>query len=194
MEGQIIILTTLNPIKEIVRIESNFNGATSSNVLRLPIYLSPLMSIVDIKEYLVNELAGIVKIHGDVILWSPGANIEFNHPSKIFVPTQRNNEFMRSEYVVDEFIFEEGPIYVSGDIELLIRMKGDAVSPNDLQHLHIETFFSKLYSVANKIVMNHTVSYSNIFRSQFQALRCVVHLKQLKIKKHQTMCIVLIAI
>lgn len=155
MEGQQIILTTLNPVTEVLKITSSFSRVSKNE---LPIYLSPLMTIEDLKQYLSDELTSIVEIQSvdELILWSPSANIELDHPSKIYTPDKSITEFSRSSTIIDTEIFERGPIYVSGQITYV----GGAYK---------ETEYSRWFRQANNVLVVTQVEYSNVFRSNFEA-------------------------
>ena len=176
MDGQTIVITSLQPLKPIVNIMSSFTSIRSEvdkdgvPVIHCPIFLSPLMLISDLKTYIISEISDIVETDSitsnDIIIWSSSSNIEYKHLSKIYTPDMQTKDFVKSDFIEDFEIFEKGPIYVSGMFGELKYKEFKGKQSIKLT----DSFFKDLYgkSFLTKDIYKLHIEYSNVYRSIFK--------------------------
>lgn len=119
-------------------------------------YLSPAMTVTDLKEY----ISSVIEVDDieSMIIWSTVTNIEYSHHHKIFNPKMSSiEEFNHNTIIPDSSIFEEGPIYITGNFS---RVRFIDRSDDD--------FFYRLYKAAQSVTYKIDTEYIDIFRSSFK--------------------------
>lgn len=153
----------------------NLNGVTVHSFTNNDIiFLSPLLTITDMKQYIYDVLSDIVVFNNSdpshIILWSPVGNIEYDHPEIIYRYGMDIMMFTKKYFPDSYDAFDTGPIYIVGDFG---AMKNTSPSETSLDKTSLDktsldkSFYHELYNTAIGITQETSARYSNIFKSSF---------------------------